>query len=78
MDAAWPHIAALVTSGDTDKPLLLAAIDAAAGIRPREAVEVLADLTDSEDEDIAEAAHEALAIAEGFPEEDEDDDEFSQ
>lgn len=78
VDAAWPHIAALVTSGDTDKPLLLAAIDAAAGIRPREAVEVLADLTDSEDEDIAEAAHEALAIAEGFPEEDEDDDEFSQ
>jgi hypothetical protein len=27
VDAAWPHIAALVTSGETDKPLLLAAIE---------------------------------------------------
>jgi len=23
VDAAWPHIAALVASGETDKPLLL-------------------------------------------------------
>ena len=30
VDAAWPHVAALVASGDTDKPLLLAAIDRAA------------------------------------------------
>jgi len=28
LDAAWPHVAALVTSKKTDKPLLLAAIEA--------------------------------------------------
>jgi hypothetical protein len=49
VDAAWPHIAALVTSGETDKPLLLAAIEAVASIRPREAAEILDDLTDSDD-----------------------------
>ena len=35
VDAAWPHVAALVTSGETDKPLMLAAIEAVASIRPR-------------------------------------------
>ena len=75
--AAWPHIAALVTSKRTDKPLLLAAIEAAASIRPQEAAEILADLTDSDDEDIAEAAYEAMAMAEGrLHEDDEDDNEF--
>jgi hypothetical protein len=74
---AWPHIAALVTSKRTDNPLLLAAIEAAASIRPQEAPEILADLTDSDDEDIAEAAYEAMAMAEGrLDEDDEDDDEF--
>jgi hypothetical protein len=65
VDAAWPHVAALVTSGETEKPLLLAAIDAAASIRPREAFALLDDLADSDDEDIADAAHEAMAMAEG-------------
>lgn len=74
--AAWPHIAALVRSEDTDKPLLLAAIEAVGCIRPQEAAEILGDLTDSEDEDIAEAAHEALIMAEGFSDEDDEDDEF--
>jgi len=74
VDAAWPHIAALVASDSTDKALLIAAIDAAASIRPQEAEEILGDLIDSEDEDIAEAAFEALAMAEG-PSEDEDYDE---
>jgi hypothetical protein len=63
VDAAWSHIFALVSDVGTPKPLLLAAIGAAAGIRPRDAAEVLADLTDSEDEEIAEAADEAIAIA---------------
>ena len=66
LDAAWPHVAALVTSKDTGKPLLLAAIDAIAGIRPREAAEILAGLTDADDDEIAEAASEALAMAEGL------------
>ena len=55
LDAAWPHVAALVTSKKTDKPLLLAAIEAIASIRPHEAVRMLDDLADSHDEDIAAA-----------------------
>jgi hypothetical protein len=72
---AWPHVAALLTSAETDKPLLLAAIEAVASIRPREAAEILADLADSDDEDVVDAVHEALAIAEGAAEEDWDDDD---
>jgi hypothetical protein len=73
--AAWSYIASLVTSAKTDKPLLLAAIDAVASIRPQEASAILGDLADSDDEDIAEAACEALAMAEGGSDDD-DDDEF--
>ena len=72
MDAAWPHIAALVTSGETDKPLLLAAIEAVASIRPHEAAGILHGLTDSDDEDIVEAVFEATAMAEGPSDEDDE------
>jgi len=72
VNAAWPHIAALVTSGNTDKPLLLAAIEAVASIRPLEAAGILDDLADSDDEDIAEAVSEALAMAEGLSDEDDE------
>lgn len=75
IQAAWPHVAALVTSPGTDKPLLLAAIDAVAGIRPEEAPEVLADLIESGDEDIAEAALEALAMTDGDSDDVDDEDE---
>ena len=64
LDAAWPHMSQLVRSKGIDKPLLLASIDAVASIRPQEAGMVLVDLTDSEDEEIVEAAHEATAMAE--------------
>ena len=73
--AAWPHVAALVTAKDVDKPLRLAAIDAVASIRPDDAGEILGDLLDSPDEDIVEAVHEALAMAEGASDEDEEDEE---
>jgi hypothetical protein len=75
VDAAWSHIAGLVTTEETDKPLLLAAIEAVAGIRPQEATEILLDLTDSDDEDIAEAAYEAMAIAEGLLDDEYDDED---
>jgi hypothetical protein len=65
VDAAWPHVATLVGSPKTPKPLLLAAIEAAASIRPHEAPEILDDLGDSSDEEIADAAHEAITMAEG-------------
>ena len=75
LDEAWPHVVELVTSADTDKPLLLAAIDAVASLRPEEAGEILVDLTSSDDEDIVDAAEEATAMAEGelAAERDEDD-----
>lgn len=75
VQAAWPYVAALVTSPGTDKALLLAAIDAVAGIRPEEAPGVLADLVESDDEDIAEAVFEALAVAEGDSDGEDEDDE---
>jgi hypothetical protein len=75
VDAAWPHVSALVASADTDKPLLLAAIEAVGSIRPHEATEILADLADSDDEDIVAAVDEAMATAEGLSAEDEDEGE---
>jgi hypothetical protein len=71
--AAWSHVSAIVQDAGSPKPLLLAAIGAVAGIRPAEAVEILADLTDSDDEEIAEAADEAMAMAETTPDEEEDE-----
>ena len=76
VDAAWPHIAALVASPDTEKDLLLAAIEAAVNIRPHEASEILGDLLESEDEDIAEAVIEAMAMGEA-PWDDVDEDELN-
>jgi len=80
---AWPHIVSLVEDPQTPKDLLLAAIEAVGTIRPNEAALILADLADSEDEEIAEAADEAIGMAASYPddeveedeEEDEDDDE---
>ncbi len=68
LDAAWPHVADIVSAGEVDKPLLLAAIDAVACIRPQEAMDIIGDLADSEDEEISEAVFGALAVAEGFSE----------
>ena len=76
VDAAWSHIAALINAEDTDKYLLLAAIEAVASIRPQEAAEILVDLINSEDEDIAEAAVEAMVMSEVlFDDEDDDEDD---
>jgi len=80
IDGAWPHVEVLVTSDGTGKELRLAAMEAAACIRPDEARGILGDLTDSPDDDIVEAAFDALAMIEGLLElEDpdaEDDDEY--
>jgi len=78
IDAAWPHIAALVASEETEKELRLAAIEAAAFILPHKASEIFGPLLDSDDEDIVDAAYEALAMAGGLPEDEEDDDEPPQ
>jgi len=78
---AWSHVAALVQNAGTPKLLLLAAMGAAASIRPAEAGIILVDLADSEDEEIAEAAVDAMGMAElgsgeEEDEEEEDDDEW--
>ncbi|RJQ87131.1 MAG: hypothetical protein C4519_01240 [Desulfobacteraceae bacterium] len=78
IDEAWPHIAELVRSDETEKDLRIAAIAAAATIHPEEASMLLTDLMESDDEDIVEAVLEALAMADGlegfenFDDEDED------
>lgn len=61
--AAWPTVKGLLTKGDIDKPLLIAAINAAASICPGEAVDILSELSDTDDEEIAEAVEDALAMA---------------
>jgi len=77
LDAAWPHIVELVNDSHTPKPLLLAAISAVASIRPTEAGKILVDLADSDDEEIAEAADEAMAEAEmASGQEDDEEDEW--
>lgn len=75
IDAAWPHVAALISSDTTSKPLLLAAIDAVIGIRPHLAPEILDHLATSDDEDIAAAVQEALDVAAVSDEDDFDDDD---
>ena len=75
LDSAWSHIAGLLTTEETDKPLLLAAIEAVVSIRPQEAAEILIDLTESEDEDIAEAAYEAMTMAEALSDDESENDE---
>lgn len=73
LDAAWPHVVKLLQDSATPKPLLIAAITAAANIRPEEAQALLIELADSEDEDIAAAVDEALSMAPSdFGDEDDD------
>jgi uncharacterized protein (UPF0147 family) len=79
VDEAWPHVVDLVNKRGIPKPLLLTAIQAVGSIRPKEAGEVLFELANSPDEEIAEAAEEAISMADAMsedsPDEDEDEDD---
>lgn len=75
VDAAWPHIVELIEDPDTPKLLLLAAIEAAGSIRPAEAQTLLVELTESDDEEIAEAADEAISMAAASLDDDDDEDD---
>jgi hypothetical protein len=77
LDAAWTQVIALLNDAGTPKPLLLAAIGAASSIRPQEAGEILIDLAESDDEEIAEAAEEAIAMSEPMSEEEDDENDAS-
>ena len=68
IDAAWPRVTALLDPSKTEKSLLLAAIDAVASIRPHLAPRVLNDLGGSEDDEIATAVYDALAMQEAIRE----------
>ena len=76
LEAAWPHVAALLETDGTEKELLLSAFDAAAAIDPEGAAGLLLPYLDSEDEEISEAARDAIAMAEilADPDADLDDD----
>ena len=63
VDAAWPHVSAVLSAPHTDKALLLAAIEAAAYICPHEAEPLLLELSDSDDAEIAAAAGDAAMMA---------------
>jgi hypothetical protein len=65
LGAAWDHIANLVITEKGDKDIRIAAIEAAAYIRPREAGALFSNLFESEDEDIIDALHEAMATVRG-------------
>jgi hypothetical protein len=77
VDAAWPQIAALAGSSAAPKSLRIAAIEAVGSIRRQEGKEILEDLTHSRDQEIAEAAEEAMSwlIPAGDWNEFDDDDE---
>lgn len=78
VDEAWTHVTGILEPPSEDKPLLLAAIEAAPGIRPSDVSPYFVDLMDHDDEDIVEAVHEALVLAEAemglLGDEDEDED----
>ena len=86
VEGAWPQIRRLIrvaSSGapmlpddpDAEWSLLRAAMDAVVSIRPLEAADTLSDLIDSDDEDLSEAALEALDMAFGYWDLDEGDEE---
>ena len=74
LDAAWSLIVELLNGADSPNPLLLAAIGAVGSVRLAEAREILVDLADSDDEEIAETIDEAMAAAK-VPTDNEDNEE---
>jgi uncharacterized protein (UPF0147 family) len=82
VEQAWPEIEALLKSSRTPKNLLLGAIESSVYVNSAAAGPLLARLADSDDEDIAEAANEAMLEADASNpfedgEEEDDDDEFT-
>lgn len=73
---AWPSVACLLSDNGIDKTMKLAAIDAAAGIGLPEAIDSLVEFLYADDDDIIDAASEALAMLEGddFDDSHEEDD----
>jgi HEAT repeat protein len=79
LEGAWPHIRAILKNRKTSEDLLFAAIEAAGYIGGEEAVEILEEFSESENEEISEAADEALTYSnldmDDIGEEDDDEEE---
>lgn len=78
IEEAWPVVSKLLSSKDTEKRLLLAAIEAAPFINRDGALERILPLTRHPDEDVSDAAEEQVFLAEEtgmFDDEEEWDDE---
>ena len=73
IDAAWSYVQPMLSFNDTDKRVLLAAIEAVASIRPQQAAAVLSELAVAADDDIVVAAQDALAVAEAQLQRQDDD-----
>lgn len=78
LDQAWPVITRILQSKTKDKDLLIAAIDAVVNIRPEEAHAVIGPLVDHEDQEVKDAACEALGIADAFLSEGDDEDDDAE
>ncbi|HUW62809.1 MAG TPA: hypothetical protein VMZ06_17510 [Candidatus Bathyarchaeia archaeon] len=84
--AAWPYIARLLRGGAADKELLIAAIEVAPYVDREEGLALLGHLAISKDEEIAEAASDAMGMAVALREsldgeadwEGEDDEEYEE
>jgi len=73
LNAAWEHVADLAASEYTEKGLRLAAIEAIAMIDPPASGDILGELLESDDEEIVDAASEALGFAAALADEDEEE-----
>lgn len=60
---AWPKLKAILASPPNDRDLFLAAIEAAPAVKPEKARAILAELSNSDDAEIADAAFDALTLA---------------
>ncbi|HEY4002386.1 MAG TPA: SEC-C metal-binding domain-containing protein [Candidatus Xenobia bacterium] len=63
---AWDAVVPLATGPDTPKLVRMAAIESVANLRPDEAEALLDPLQEHEDEDVAEAAYEAIGLVRDF------------
>lgn len=70
LEEAWPHVRAILRRGRSDRALFLAAIEAATTVGPDPQLvwEEVGELQDVEDEEIAEAAREAVWMSEALHE----------
>ena len=62
IESAWPLIRDILENPKTDRSNILAAIEASGSLCPRDDSDVIYELTESDDEEIAEAAEEALTF----------------